>query len=370
MLVFDREFKPKAAYKDYHNELVSQISKPTPPGKPFLKPYNVKAYPRKSNSYDYSFHPNPFKQEHVDDDVFGVGDLKHENMQTNKPTDLEETVLKPLLGVPHKEPIEAENPNYYQFKLKGKTDKDIMINNMQKDPTPHDNLVENATTGESLPEIKQTQKWKDIFNKVVEEKHGKGHLTRQETDQLIKTKDAKIATNKDFKTQVKRGLKLKPVVPEVIPITEDDAAAKAAREGIDEAEKEETIRKPKFSTSSKESSDSDDDETFVLPFEKLQQELNKEVKQNIRKSVKYLIKTPGVDVSKFTKETIQSLIKDINNYKDLAIEIPKTSQSRTIHETALKNAIDIAAEKTVRERADKIEEKVKRGGRKKPELKG
>ena len=106
-----------------------------------------------------------------------------------------------------------------------------------------------------------------------------------------------------------------------------------------------------------------------MPFKKQQQELNKEVKQNIRKSVKYLIKTPGVDVSKFTKETIQSLIKDINNYKDLAIEIPKTPQSSTIHETALKNAIDIAAEKTVRQKADKIEEKVKRGGRKKPELK-
>ena len=333
MLVFDREFKPKAAYKDYHNELLSQISKPTPPTKPFLKPYNVKAYLRKHHSYDYSFHPKPFKQEHVDENIFGVGDLKHENMQTNKPTGLEETVLKPLLGVPHKEPIEAENPNYYQFKLKGKTDKDIMINNMQKDPTPHDNLVENATTGESLTEIKQTEKWKEIFNKVVEEKHGKGHLTRQETDQFIKTKDAKIATNKDFKTQVKRGLKLKPVVPEVIPITEDDAAEKAARDSIDEESALSKLKtKPIYS------------ELKTLK----RVDLNKEVTNGRitdEELVEYLYETRDDSVlnklNKPIKKRIASLLEAKSNEA-----------------------------KTVRQKADKIEKDLKKGGKKKPDLKG
>lgn len=238
MLSLEKTYVMKPTYGDIKTGLLQQLDdkKITIPP---MKSYDIKPYPIKKTLYQKPFTSAPFKQEHINDD-FGESKLDHGVIKSDEKIDLEKNILKPLLGVPDKQIPDVENPYYYQMKLKGKTDLDVALDNWQQDETPMGQLIENETTGESLETIKANNKFKDVFDDIIKSRVGKNEITKKEGDKIIKENEER----REIQKERKRGLKLKPVIPEVIPISEDDeASSKATSEAIEEENRKHAIFK-------------------------------------------------------------------------------------------------------------------------------
>jgi hypothetical protein len=222
----EQKYKPKAIYKDYKDDLLGQINKrqirPTP-----LTTYVPKAFPIIHHPLDY-MKPKAFKQEHH---TLNIDKFKGHDLERKHTNDLDEQINKPLTGVETKEIPDAKNIAHYQFRLQGKTDADVSLANLSKDPTQLGNLIENAETGESLDTIKKLQnKTEDLatargnFVKMFKEKFKKKEI--KSNDVIIGLENVEKNYDAIEPIRVQRKIQLKPVKPIehsiAIPITDED----------------------------------------------------------------------------------------------------------------------------------------------------
>ena len=239
MLSFDKEYKPRKVFDDYSKDLLNQISTNKISIKP-IPPLNIKPFHIHKVDYDYSFKPHKYKLEHTGDDLVN---LHPKTIEPVKETHLEEDVLKPLFGIENIPLTETGNPNHYQFRLQGKTDKDVMLSNMDQNITPLDVLKENAISGESIKS--SASNLKDEMIKKMQESTPK--ISKAEF--LAQMKSGKTGSAKPKS----KGIKLTPVIEkqqEVIPITEADDELKKDDDDddddiIDEVVKETTSKSSK-----------------------------------------------------------------------------------------------------------------------------
>ena len=214
MLVFDKLYKPKTVYQGYSNDLLKQMNNKESHAKRCPIRYEMKPYPITKMRYDYSFTPHTQKIKHTGSDL---ANLKIKHIPIERETHLEEDVLKPLFGVENKPMIESGNPNYYQFKLQGKTDTDIMLSNAQEDILSLDILKANAVTGGSLVDsntLGLLKKIKNIPKKTT--------LSKEEfvnAIEAIKKRDTHITRE----IKEKKNIKLKPIA--AIDIIEESPVA-------------------------------------------------------------------------------------------------------------------------------------------------
>lgn len=283
MLLLEQKYKPKTLYKDYKDDLLGQINTHRIRNAPLVN-YKPKAFPIIHHPLNY-LKPKAFKKEHTN---VNIDNFKGHDLEPKHTNDLEEEVLKPILGVPDKDIPDAENIAHYQFKLEGKTDADVSLDNLTKEPTTLGNLIENAETGESIKTIKKIKKEpKNIetaranFIKMFKEKAKTKEMTPKEAVEGLGVAKQNLKAIEPIRTQ-RRAVKLKPVAPiktpEVIPITSED---------------EPIPREKRTLTTQKNIAKMDVDESVI-------DEILTKVDRDV--NVNKMIKSGDIDVGEFVKD--------------------------------------------------------------------